>query len=176
MSRGRSSRGHRTPGPPPPVRRQVSAGGVAFRRVGEAIEVVIIRPRGTQRWQLPKGLVDLGETPDVTARREVREEAGVDGEVIAPIEDVQYWYVGTDRDGLRVRFHKSVHFYLISFRGGDVSDHDHEVDEARWVPVDEAVMVLAFRNEKGVMEKARALVEGGLAGLSAQAPPDKPSS
>ena len=159
MSKRRDSRVRRAPSPPPPVRRQVSAGGVAFRRAGDAIEVAIIRPRGTQRWQLPKGLVDPGESPELAARREVREEAGVDGEVVAPIQDVQYWYVGTDRDGVRVRFHKSVHFYLIDARGGDVSDHDHEVEEARWVVIDDAVALLAFKNEKVVVERAAGLID-----------------
>src|SRR3712207_5886270 len=159
MPKGRGSRSRGTTGaPPPPVRRQMSAGGVAFRRVGEAVQVALIKPRGTQRWQLPKGLVDPGEAPEVTARREVREEAGVDAELVAPIEEVQYWYVGTDRDGVRVRFHKSVHFYLLAFRGGDVRDHDHEVEEARWAPLDEAVELLAFKNERLVVEKAGGMI------------------
>jgi len=140
------------------VRRQISAGGVAFRREGEVTQIALVRPRGTDRWQLPKGIVDPGELPEVTARREVREEAGVDGDVVAPIEEVQYWYVGTDRDGVRVRFHKSVHFYLLAFVSGDVRDHDHEVDEARWVRLDEAVEMLAFKNERAVVEKARGMI------------------
>ena len=94
----------------------------------------------------------------MTAAREVREEAGVAGEVLGEIEDVQYWYVGTDRDGVRVRFHKSVHFYLISATGGDVGDHDHEVEEARWVAIDEAATLLAFKNERAVVEKAAAMI------------------
>jgi 8-oxo-dGTP pyrophosphatase MutT (NUDIX family) len=158
MPKGRRSDARRAAGPPPPVRRQVSAGGVAFRRAGAAIEVVVIRPRATQRWQLPKGLVDPGESPEVTAVREVREEAGIDGDVVAPIEEIEYWYVGTDRDGVRVRFHKSVHFYLIAVRGGDVSRHDHEVEEARWVKLEDALELLAFRNEKAVVERAGGII------------------
>jgi 8-oxo-dGTP diphosphatase len=154
MPKGRGSRRRGTTSAPPPVRRQVSAGGVTFRRVGDTLDVAIIRPRGTDRWQLPKGLVDPGESPEETARREVREEAGIDGEVVAPIEEIQYWYVGTDRDGVRVRFHKSVHFFLIAYRAGDVLDHDREVAEARWASIDEAVRMLAFKNEKVVVEKA----------------------
>ena len=135
-----------------PIRRQVSAGGVAFKRSDAGIQVALITPRGTERWQLPKGLVDPGEAPDGTARREVREEAGVEGEVVAPLDTIEYWYVGADRDGTRVRFHKAVHFFLIEFRSGDVSDHDHEVAEARWVPIDEAGKLLAFANERRVVE------------------------
>jgi 8-oxo-dGTP diphosphatase len=143
-----------------PIRRQVSAGGVVLRGRGANAEVVLIMPRGTQRWQLPKGLVDPDEAPAGAARREVREEAGVDAEVVSPLETIEYWYVGTDRDGARVRFHKSVHFFLLEYRGGDVGEHDHEVTEARWVPLVDAVRLLAFPNERAVVEKARGIVAG----------------
>jgi 8-oxo-dGTP pyrophosphatase MutT (NUDIX family) len=141
-----------------PIRRQVSAGGVTFRRSGAGVEVALIMPRGTQRWQLPKGLVDAGETPDTTARREVREEAGVDAEPVSPIETIEYWYVGADRDGTRVRFHKSVHFFLLEYRAGDVREHDHEVGDARWVAIDEAIEQLSFKNEKLVVAKAKEML------------------
>jgi 8-oxo-dGTP pyrophosphatase MutT (NUDIX family) len=103
--------------------------------------------------------VDAGEAPDAAARREVREEAGVDGDVISPIDTIEYWYVGADRDGTRVRFHKAVHFFLLEFRGGDVSGHDHEVAEARWVPVAEAMELLAFPNERAVVKRAAEMIE-----------------
>jgi 8-oxo-dGTP pyrophosphatase MutT (NUDIX family) len=142
-----------------PIRAQVSAGGVAFRRSGAGAEVVLIMPRGTQRWQLPKGLVDPGEAPDATARREVREETGVDADMISPIETIEYWYVGTDRDGTRVRFHKAVHFFLLEYRTGDVREHDHEVSDAQWVPIAQALELLAFPNERAVVEKAAGMIE-----------------
>jgi 8-oxo-dGTP pyrophosphatase MutT (NUDIX family) len=158
MAKGRGARGSGV-GPRPPVRQQVSAGGVAFRRGAAGAEVVLIRPRGTRRWQLPKGIVDPGESPELTAGREVREEAGVDGEVVAPIQTIEYWYVGTERDGTRVRFHKSVHFFLLAYQAGDVGDHDHEVAEARWVSLSEALELLAFKNERAVVQRAAALLD-----------------
>jgi 8-oxo-dGTP pyrophosphatase MutT (NUDIX family) len=145
--------------PKPPVRQQVSAGGVAFRRAARGAEIVLIRPRGTERWQLPKGLVDPGESPELTAKREVREETGVDGEVVAAVDTIEYWYVGTERDGARVRYHKSVHFFLVAYRAGDVADHDREVAEARWVPLADALELLAFKNERAVVERAARLIE-----------------
>jgi 8-oxo-dGTP pyrophosphatase MutT (NUDIX family) len=141
-----------------PIRRQVSAGGVVFKRSGPGVVVALIMPRGTQRWQLPKGLVDAGEEPEATARREVREEAGVEADVVSPIETIEYWYVGTDRDGARARFHKSVHFFLLEYRAGDVREHDHEVSDARWVPIAGALELLAFRNERAVVEKAQGMI------------------
>jgi 8-oxo-dGTP pyrophosphatase MutT (NUDIX family) len=148
----------RSTGPRLPVRNQISSGGVVVRRTSTGNEVAIIRPRGTERWQLPKGIVDPGESPDVTAQREVREEAGIDASIVGPITTIEYWYVGDDQGGERVRFHKTVHFFLLVFRSGDVADHDHEVAEARWVPLDGAVAELAFRNEKAVVEKAREMI------------------
>lgn len=140
-----------------PIRDQVSAGGVVFRGEKDRIEVVIVSVGGQQRWQLPKGLVENGEKPEITAVREAREEAGVDGEVVQHLETIEYWYAGLD-GGERVRFHKRVHFYLLRFLSGDTKDHDWEVNEARWVPIGDATSQLAFDNEQRVMEKARALI------------------
>ena len=140
-----------------PIRDQTSAGGVVFRGEGERTEVVIVSVGGQHRWQLPKGLVDKGENPEVAAVREAREEGGVSSEVVQHIETVEYWYAGLD-SGIRVRFHKRVHFYLLRYLSGDTKDHDWEVNEARWVPIAEAASQLAFDNERRVMEQARGLV------------------
>jgi len=145
-----------------PTVRQVSAGGVVYRRGDGAggAEVALIRVGPQQRWQLPKGIVDEGESPELTAVREVREETGISARLVAPLEVIEYWYVGDDRDGRRTRFHKFVHFFLLEYEGGDVSQHDHEVDEARWVSVAEAERMLAFGSERKTMAQAIALLEG----------------
>lgn len=140
-----------------PVREQVSAGGVVFRRDNERIDVVIVTVGGHNRWQLPKGLVEMNEKPEVAAVREAREEAGVDSDVVQHIETIEYWYVGLD-GGERVRFHKRVHFYLLRYLSGDTSNHDFEVNEARWVPIDDARTQLTFEGERRVMERARVLI------------------
>jgi len=133
---------------------QVSAGGVAFRRDKSKIEIAIVSVKPSLRWQLPKGIVDPGETPVITAVREVREEAGVETDLLELIETVEYWYQRLQY-GKRIRYHKFVHFYLLQYRAGNVADHDHEVAESRWVSFDEALEMLAFKSERGVMEKAR---------------------
>jgi len=142
-----------------PIRDQTSAGGVVFRREGGA-EVVIVSVGAQNRWQLPKGLVDEGENPEVTAVREAREEGGVTSEVVQHIETIEYWYAGLD-NGIRVRFHKRVHFYLLKYIAGDTKDHDWEVNEARWVPIEDAATQLAFDNERRVMGRARELIDQG---------------
>jgi 8-oxo-dGTP diphosphatase len=136
---------------------QVSAGGVTFRRDKSRMEVVIVSVMPGCRWQLPKGIVEQGESPEAAALREVREEAGIDADLITSIETIEYWYVG-ERRGQRVRYHKFVHFYLMAYRSGDISNHDHEVAEARWVSIDEALELLAFKNERVVVEKAREMI------------------
>jgi 8-oxo-dGTP pyrophosphatase MutT (NUDIX family) len=143
-----------------PVRDQTSSGGVVFRRVGNEgpTEIAIISVGPQRRWQLPKGLVDPGEKPEATAVREAREEAGVDTKVTAHIETIEYWFAGLER-GIRVRFHKHVHFYLLEYVSGDTRDHDAEVNEARWVPIDEAVGQLAFEGERRVVERAREMLQ-----------------
>ena len=140
-----------------PVREQVSAGGVVFRGEKDRLEVVIVSVGGQNRWQLPKGLVDAGEKPEITAVREAREEAGVDSEVVQHLETIEYWFAGLD-GGERVRFHKHVHFYLLRYLAGDTRDHDWEVNEARWVPIDDATRQLTFDSERRVMERARELL------------------
>jgi 8-oxo-dGTP pyrophosphatase MutT (NUDIX family) len=140
-----------------PVKEQVSAGGVVYRGDKGNVEVVIVSVGGQNRWQLPKGLVEKGENPEVTAVREAREEGGVSSEVGQLIETIEYWYVGLD-NGIRVRFHKRVHFYLLRYLSGDTKDHDWEVNEARWVPIEDATSQLAFDNERRVMERARELI------------------
>lgn len=140
---------------------QVSAGGAAFRfNDGGAVEVAIISAKPSLRWQLPKGLIDAGETEEIAALREVREEAGIETEMLGKIETVEYWYVGDNWGKGRVRFHKLVHFFLLKYVAGDVADHDYEVGEARWVKADEAIEMLAFKSEKAVVEKAVRMISG----------------
>src|SRR3712207_7818848 len=101
------------------TREQVSAGGVVYRRTGGALEVALISVGEAGRWQLPKGLVGRGETPERAALREVREETGLEAEVVAPLDTVEYWYFAR-AGAARVRYHKFVHFFLMRFVAGDV--------------------------------------------------------
>lgn len=140
-----------------PTRRQVSAGGVVYRVQGDKTEVALISVGEDKRWQLPKGMIGNDETPETAAQREVREEAGVDTELVAPIDTIEYWYYSTSR-GRRIRLHKFVHFYLMRYLSGDVQDHDYEVNEARWVEINQAQAMLAFENEKKVLKLARKMI------------------
>lgn len=136
---------------------QISAGGVAYRMEGKNVQIAVIRTSSEGRWQLPKGLIDPGETPEIAALREVREEAGIDCEIVTAVGDVEYWFVAA-YDGVKKRYHKKVHFFLMRYLNGSVDDHDDEVDEARWEPIDSAVDLLAFKSEKELVEKAKSLI------------------
>lgn len=132
---------------------QVSAGGAAFRINDGKVELAIVAVNPSRRWQLPKGLVDDGESDEQAALREVREEAGIECEIIEKIETIEYWYFGNEK-GERVRYHKFVHFFLMKYVSGDTKDHDHEVAEVKWVSPDEAFEMLAFDGEKEIIKKA----------------------
>ncbi|MDP9384943.1 MAG: NUDIX domain-containing protein [Actinomycetota bacterium] len=124
---------------------ETSHGGVVVR--GD--EVVVIVPRGSRAIGLPKGGANDGETGAETAAREVREETGIVAEHVEPLGDVRYWY---RRSGRRV--HKTVHFHLFRFLSGDTADHDHEVDDARWMPLAEARTALSYPGEREMIERA----------------------
>lgn len=137
---------------------QVSAGGVAFRRTGDETQMAIVSVKPSLRWQLPKGIVDPGETPELAAVREVKEEAGVETDLLRLIETIEYRYQRVQY-GKRIRYHKFVHFYLLQYQSGDVAKHDHEIAEARWVSFEQAIEMLAFKSERSVVEKAWKMIE-----------------
>jgi len=140
-----------------PTKLQVSAGGVAYRNQDGRVEVALISVGTDNRWQLPKGLVDKGESTADASLREVREETGIDAEMIDRLDKVEYWYVSKE-EGHPVRYHKFVYFYLMRYKSGDVGDHDDEVNEARWVMIDDAIEMLAFKSEKKIMTQAKELI------------------
>lgn len=139
---------------------QVSAGGVAFRQTNGQTEVALILVGHRKRWQLPKGTVTKHEKNEQAALREVREEAGIETKLLEPLDRIEYWFYASN-DGQRTRFHKYVYFFLMQYISGDVSEHDHEVDEARWVEIDHAIEMLRFDSEKELVRKARERIRTG---------------
>jgi 8-oxo-dGTP pyrophosphatase MutT (NUDIX family) len=129
---------------------EVSYGGVVVR--GD--DVIVIVPRGRRRvLGLPKGGQHAGESPEETAAREVREETGIVARVRDRLGQVDYSY----RRGGR-RIDKTVHFYLCEFEAGDTADHDHEVDDARWIPLAEARRRLSYPGEREMIERALSIL------------------
>jgi 8-oxo-dGTP pyrophosphatase MutT (NUDIX family) len=141
-----------------PTEVQISAGGVAYRKEGKIVRVVITLVGEQHRWQLPKGLISKDETVEQAALREVREEAGIETEIVDLIDKVEYWYYSKG-GGKRVRFHKFVYFYLLRYKSGSTEDHDNEVKEARWVNIDEGHGMLTFKSEKEIVARAKEMIE-----------------
>ena len=138
----------------------VSSGGVVVRRRSGGDDVALISVGDPPRWQLPKGKVDPGESVEQAALREVREEAGLDATIEDHLDTIEYWFQ-QGRGERAVRFHKRVTFSLMRYRSGDVHDHDDEVHEARWVPIDLAITLLKYPTEQRVVEAARERLAGG---------------
>jgi len=131
------------------VRREFSAGGVTIRRMRGRWWFAATRPRGkpTGTWVLPKGLIDPGESTRETALREVREETGLEAELVEKLGDVRYTYTW---EGERV--FKIVTFFLLRATGGRIGaiapEMEIEVAEARWLPLEDAGSLLAYRGER----------------------------
>jgi ADP-ribose pyrophosphatase YjhB (NUDIX family) len=136
--------------------RDVSAGGVVYRRRDGRLEIVLVGRAQPPRWGLPKGAPTRRESLEEAALREVREETGIEARLVCPLAAIDYWFTLNG-----VRHAKTVHFYLMEATGGDTANHDHEYDLAEWFALPEARRVLSYRNEQKVLERAEAALERG---------------
>jgi len=133
------------------TQRVVSSGGVIFRVINGQFEVALISRRRV--WCLPKGLIEKGETAEKTAMREVREETGLEGEIVEKIGEINYNFFR----GKRIL--KLVHFFLLKYAGGSVRDHDFEADRVKWFTTSEALRVLTYVNERKILRKAEKMLK-----------------
>ncbi len=120
-------------------------------RGGEVVVIVPVKRAadGRRVLGLPKGHLDGDETPEQAARREVGEETGVTAELVDVLGDVSYRY---ERRGRRIA--KTVRFYLFEYLSGSVEDHDHEIEEARWMPLEQAARELTYAGEREMAQRA----------------------
>ena len=139
---------------------ETSAGGLVIDGIDGPKETQVaaligrIDRRGRMLWSLPKGHIEQGETAEQTAIREVAEETGIQGSVLAALGSIDYWFVTEGR-----RVHKTVHHYLMRFSGGELSDEDVEVTEVAWVPLRELPSRLAYADERRLAEVADELID-----------------
>jgi 8-oxo-dGTP pyrophosphatase MutT (NUDIX family) len=142
------------------MRREFSAGGVLVRRLRGRWWLAAIRPGGRPEglWALPKGLIGPGESPEEAALREVGEETGLEAAQVEKLGDVKYVYTWAGE-----RVFKIVSFYLFRYRSGRIGDiapeQRIEVDEARWLPLEEAPKLLAYKGEREMAAKALAALK-----------------
>ena len=160
-ARSKTGDGHgRAPASPAPgkgrVQKEVSAGGVVYRRNADRIEVVLASRRtrrGDLAWGLAKGGIEEGETLEDAAVREVREETGIAAEIEASLGDTRYFYVWET-----TRIRKTVHFFLMRATDGDPEPRDDEMEEIRWFPLERALKRAAYRGERDVIARAAELL------------------
>jgi 8-oxo-dGTP pyrophosphatase MutT (NUDIX family) len=135
---------------------ETSAGGLVVDGVNDNARAALIGRldrRGRLRWSLPKGHVEAGETNEAAAIREVAEETGITGRVVAPLGTIDFWFVA---DGRRV--HKTVHHFLLLASSGELSDEDIEVEQVEWVPLGQLADRLAYDDERRLIEQVPALL------------------
>jgi ADP-ribose pyrophosphatase YjhB (NUDIX family) len=134
---------------------ETSAGGLVVDPAsGTAAVIGRLDRRGRLLWSLPKGHIEAGETAEEAAVREVEEETGIIGRVVAPLGTIDFWFVAEDR-----RVHKTVHHFLLRALGGELSDSDVEVSEVAWVPLHELESRLAYADERRLIRRATELLE-----------------
>lgn len=136
-----------------PIKDVVSAGGVVGRLTGEGVEVVVCGRTKEAIWGLPKGTPEAQESLEETAVREVQEETGLKVAIVDKVGDITYWFV---RDG--IRYHKTVCYYLMRPLGGKLEAHDWEYDRVEWLPVEAALRVLTFENDREIVRKAERMI------------------
>lgn len=137
------------------VERPVSAGGVVYRTKGQGLQILLCGWGTPSSWVLPKGTPDPGESLEQTALREVQEETGLEVVIRDYVDRTQYWFTG---DSGRVRYHKTVHFYLMTPVGGALSLHDPEFETVQWFSAGEAVKAMTYTNDARIVKKALAMI------------------
>jgi 8-oxo-dGTP pyrophosphatase MutT (NUDIX family) len=134
--------------------RDVSAGGVIYRQRDGRYEIALVGKLSPRRWGLPKGGRQRGETLEQAAVREVVEETGMQGRLICPLGEIEYWFRWAGQ-----RHFKTVYFYLMEAIGGDISQHDHEYDLVEWFDLDQARRNMSYPSELDIVSKAAELLE-----------------
>ncbi len=129
------------------VKREFSAGGIIFNAQNQ---VLICQPSGSDYWQFPKGHIEKGESAQQAAIREVKEEVGVEAEIIAKAGESKYVYTSPEGD----KIFKLVTIFAMNYLSGDISKHDWEMQEVIWASPEQALDQLSFSNDKQLLQKA----------------------
>ena len=128
------------------MKREFSAGGIVFNSKGE---VLVTQHSQNKHWSFPKGLIDPGQTPEQAAVREVKEEGGVEAEILDKVGYNKYVYT---MDGEKI--FKVVTYFLMKYKSGDIKDHDWEVSDVGWYTPEDALKKLTFSQDKNLLKKA----------------------
>lgn len=137
------------------MKEEFSAGGIVFKRDHDVLYILVSQHSGHHGWVFPKGFIGdkeefKDESKEETALREVQEETGAIGEIIEPVRPVDYWYQWEGE-----KRHKTVYYFLMKFVGGDITNHDWEMENVEWLPEDKVMERLTYPSDKKVWEQAQ---------------------
>lgn len=132
---------------------ETSAGGLVLDERRRGALIGRRDRRGRMVWSLPKGHIEEGETPEAAAIREIREETGISGSIVAPLGVIDFWFMAENR-----RIHKTVHHFLLRAEGGELSSDDAEVDSVEWVALEDMSTRLAYADERRLMDRVQELL------------------
>jgi 8-oxo-dGTP pyrophosphatase MutT (NUDIX family) len=132
---------------------ETSAGGLVLDESRRGALIGRQDRRGRMVWSLPKGHIEAGETPEAAAIREIQEETGISGSIVAPLGVIDFWFMAENR-----RVHKTVHHFLLQAVGGELSSDDAEVDSVEWVPLEDMSTRLAYADERRLMDRVQELL------------------
>ncbi|MCL5411805.1 MAG: NUDIX domain-containing protein [Patescibacteria group bacterium] len=135
-------------------KREYSGGGIVFKKEDDRVYILLAQHSRHHGWSFPKGLIDKGESMKEAALREVKEEGGVEAEIVDDVGESHYFY---SQDGQKIS--KTVKFYLMKYLSGNIADHDWEVENAEWVPVDRVEEKLTFKTDKEIFQQVKKLLE-----------------
>lgn len=136
---------------------EFSAGGIVYK-TSPSLQILVSKHSQHHGWVFPKGLigdkeVNKHQTKEETAIREVKEETGIDGEIEQSLTPVSYWYVF---EGVKIK--KTVYYFIMKFVGGDIEEHDSEMEEVEWLPLEEVEKRLTYPSDKEVWDEAKKLM------------------
>ena len=133
---------------------EYSAGGVVYRHTEDGYDIVAVQRARHEDWSLPKGHIEAGESREQAALREVKEETGLDAQIVGDLGEVVYFYRRKNEGLVR----KSVYHYLMQALSDKLGGPNWEVSEVRWIPITEAHTLLSYENDKGIVRKAQSLL------------------
>lgn len=136
---------------------EFSAGGVVFKKEQDSIWILVSKHSFHKGWVFPKGLIGdhvEGEKKEDTAVREVKEETGIDAEILSELTPVEYWY---SFEGEKRK--KTVYYYIMKYMGGNFDDRDDEMEDVEWLPMDQVMRRLSYPSDKKVFEEARPIIQ-----------------